>query len=80
MDTWQGYEEEMFKHVTGYMVTEFLGRGKYEKVAFESLQEARNYEFNVKANRPTARVLIYAVCKPQGRIDPINMPLAKGEQ
>jgi len=39
------------------------------------LQDARDYEFNVKANRPTARVLIYAVCKPQGRIDPINMPL-----
>ena len=64
MENSNQYDEYLASHVKHYMVTEFLGRGKYEKTAFNSLQDARGYQSQVKVKRPNARIAVYGISFP----------------
>ena len=64
MENSNQYDEYLASHVKHYMVTEFLGRGKYEKTAFNSLHDARGYQSQVKVKRPNARIAVYGISFP----------------
>ena len=64
MENSNQYDEYLASHVKHNMVTEFLGRGKYEKTAFNSLQDARGYQSQVKVKRPNARIAVYGISFP----------------
>jgi hypothetical protein len=58
------YDDYLKSHVESYMVTEFLGRGQYNKVAFTSLEDAKRHQDQIKSNKPNARIIVYGLSKP----------------
>tara|TARA_E500000305_G_C4004181_1_gene228966 strand:+ start:952 stop:1221 length:270 start_codon:yes stop_codon:yes gene_type:complete len=73
MENSNQYDEYLVSYVKHYMVTEFLGRGKYEKTAFDSIEDARGYQNQVKANRPNAKVAVYGISFPPHSSQGINI-------
>lgn len=58
------YDDYLKSYVNYFIVTTFKGRGKYSKVAFETLNGAVTYRDSVKSANPTARCIVYGISKP----------------
>ena len=58
------YDNYLISYVQSYTVTKFVGRGKYEKTHFLSIEEAKRYERILKEIEPDARIMLYGICKP----------------
>ena len=65
--TYQDYENELLQNINHYTVTEFLGRGQYNKIDCTDLDHAQNIKKQILDKNKIARVAIYAVCKPEAR-------------
>jgi hypothetical protein len=69
------YDSYLVDHVKSYMVTEFLGRGQYQKTPFKSLEDASSYKSKRLADKPLARVIVYGLSKPPHTIIPISIAI-----
>tara|TARA_R100001377_G_scaffold44454_1_gene25358 strand:- start:376 stop:615 length:240 start_codon:yes stop_codon:yes gene_type:complete len=70
------YDSYLVSHVKSYMVTEFLGRGQYERTPFNTLEDARAYEYNVQAHKPNARIIVYGLSKPPHAIKTVSIAIS----
>ncbi len=73
MENSNQYDEYLVSFIKHYVVTEFLGRGKYEKTAFDSIEDARGYQNQVKAKRPNAKIAVYGISFPPHSPQGINI-------
>ena len=69
------YDSFLVDHVKSYMVTEFLGRGQYQKTPFKSLEDATSYKSKRLADKPLARVIVYGLSKPPHAIKSISIAI-----
>ena len=65
--TYQDYENELLQNINYYTVTEFIGRGQYNKIDCTDLDNAKNIKQKILQKNKIDRVAIYAVCKPKAR-------------
>jgi len=72
---WQQYEDDMFRHIQYYTITEFFGRAKYLTTKYSDLNICAKAYRNIKRESPKRRVLIYAVCQPPNRLLTVSLPL-----
>jgi|TARA_R100001460_G_scaffold108313_1_gene159073 uncharacterized protein YhfF len=65
--TYQDYENELLQNINHYTVTQHLGRGQYNKIDCIDLEHANNIKQQIIDGNKSAKVAIYAVCKPKSR-------------
>jgi hypothetical protein len=69
------YDNYLISYVNSYMVTEFLGRGQYQKKYYDTLAEAISYQSLIKSKKPNARILIYGISNPPHSIQPVTIAI-----
>ena len=69
------YDNYLRSHVKHYVVTIFKGRGKYGKVAFDSLADAVEYRNNLKSANPLCRCIVYGISQPPHTIQAISIEM-----
>ena len=67
------YDNYLRTHVKHYIVTTFKGRGKYEKVAFDILEDAIQYRDLIKSKNETA--LVYGLSQPPHTIQTVSIAM-----
>ena len=65
--TWKTYEDNIANNSTYYVATEFLGRGKYNKIKFTDLEKAKKYKDNVLAKNTLAKIIVYGIAEIEGK-------------
>lgn len=70
------YDAYLVRHSVGYMVTQFLGRGQYNKTKFSSIDEANQYVVDIKKDNPNARVMVYGLSMPPHATKPISIAIS----
>tara|TARA_R110001599_G_scaffold342708_2_gene564767 strand:+ start:301 stop:561 length:261 start_codon:yes stop_codon:yes gene_type:complete len=71
------YDSYLVDHVQSYMVTEFQGRGKYEKTSFITLEEAKRYIDIIKQLRPLARIMVYGLSNPPHTSQTVSIAISQ---
>jgi len=74
---WQQYEDDMFRHIVHYTITEFLGRAHYLTTKYSDLNICAKVYRDIKRESPNRRVLVYAVCQPPNRQLTVSLPIAE---
>jgi hypothetical protein len=69
------YDEYLRSHVKHYIVTIFKGRGKYGKVAFDSLADAIEYRNSLKSANPLCRCIVYGISQPPHTIMSVTIEM-----
>ena len=69
------YEDYLRSHIIKYSVTEFLGRGKYNKTYFNLNEGYQAQQYADKLREQGARVMLYGVSQPPDRAVPISVTL-----
>ena len=69
------YEEYLRDHIQEYVVTEFLGRGKYKKTNFNLNEGFKAQQFADKLKKQGGKVMLYGVSLPPDRTVPIQVTL-----
>ncbi len=72
---WQQYEDEMFRHIVCYTITEFFGRAKYQTTKYSDLNICAKAYRDIRRESPRRRVLVYAVCHPPNRTLTVSLPI-----
>ena len=67
------YDEYLLENAHSYMVTQFLGRGKYDKKYFKKIESAKKYYFKIKSNNQLSKLIVYAISKPPHSSNDINI-------
>tara|TARA_R110000824_G_scaffold271962_1_gene460488 strand:- start:62 stop:310 length:249 start_codon:yes stop_codon:yes gene_type:complete len=67
------YDNYLRTHVKYFIVTTFKGRGKYEKVAFDILEDAIKYRDLIKSKNETA--LVYGLSQPPHTIQTVSIAM-----
>tara|TARA_R100001079_G_C4376449_1_gene121195 strand:- start:160 stop:387 length:228 start_codon:yes stop_codon:yes gene_type:complete len=75
MSSVEQYEDYLRSHIIKYSVTEFLGRGKYDKTYFELNDGFKAQQYANKLRKQGARVMLYGVSLPPDRAVPISVTL-----
>lgn len=73
--TWKTYEDNIVDNITYYIATEFLGRGKYNKVKFTDLEKAKQFKDNLLIKDPSSRIIIYGVAEIEGKYTTSQTPV-----
>mgnify|MGYP001223408614 CR=1 FL=1 len=69
------YEEYLRDHIQEYVVTEFLGRGKYKKTRFNLNEGFQAQQFRDDIRRQGGKAIVYGVSLPPDRTLPIQVTL-----
>jgi hypothetical protein len=69
------YDAYLVRHSVGYMVTQFLGRGQYNKTEFDTIDQANQFVSKVKESNPNARVMVYGLSMPPHATKPISIAI-----
>ena len=69
------YEQYLRDHIREYAVTEFLGRGKYNKTYFNLNEGFKAQQFADKLKKQGGKVMLYGVSLPPDRTVPIHVTL-----
>ena len=68
------YEEYLRDHIQEYVVTEFLGRGKYKRLhKSKNCTESYKKYMDLLSKNPNQRLLRYAICQPPCRALTVNI-------
>jgi len=67
------YDQYLLENAHSYMVTQFLGRGKYDKRYFKELESAKEYYNNIKCKDQLSKLIVYAISKPPHSANDINI-------
>tara|TARA_A100001201_G_C4057353_1_gene191596 strand:- start:752 stop:1018 length:267 start_codon:yes stop_codon:yes gene_type:complete len=73
--TSQDYEDYLKAHIKAYCVSEFLGRGKYNKMYFKDLSTAQNVVQSLKKRDPLNQSIIYGISRPPHTTLPVNVTI-----
>lgn len=72
---WKTQEDKILNNITYYIATEFLGRGKYNKVKFTDFQKAKDYKDNALSKQPRARIIVYGIAEMQDKYTTSQTPV-----
>ena len=67
------YNQYLKDNITHYLVTTFLGRGKYEKIRFDVFEQAKSYYLDLKKNNPSTKTVVYGISQPKEKSYSINV-------
>ena len=67
------YDEYLIENAHSYMVTQFLGRGKYNKRYFKTLVSAKKHYLKLKSINQLSKLIVYAISKPPHSSNDINI-------
>lgn len=70
------YDQYLLENAHSFMVTQFLGRGKYDKRYFKSITSAKKYYFKLKAINQLSKLVVYAISKPPHSSNDINIAVS----
>lgn len=70
------YDQYLLENAHSYMVTQFLGRGKYDKRYFKNLTSAKKYYFKIKKINQLSKLVVYAISKPPHSSNDINIAVS----
>lgn len=67
------YDDYLKKYIKYYIVTIFKGRGRYGKVAFDTLEDAIKYRDLVTSKN--SRALVYGLSQPPHSIETVSVAM-----
>ena len=67
------YNQYLKDNITHYLVTTFLGRGKYEKIRFDVFEQAKSYYLKLKEDNPCTQTVVYGISQPKEKSYPVNV-------
>ena len=71
--TQKEYEDYLKAHIKAYCVSEFLGRGGYNKTYFKDLLTAQKLVKSLKKRDPLTQVGIYGISTPPHTVLKVNI-------
>jgi len=69
------YDNYLREHITSYCVTEFKGRGAYDKTHFLTIEEANRYIKIINEIHPNSQVLLYGLSKPPHTTETVSIAM-----